>query len=66
VTAQSIQAGLGYQNVVINGNASFAGATTITGNLTISGGGTLDQNGQTVTVTGNMTVNAPYTWRRER
>jgi len=52
---QTIQAGLGYQDVVVTGTAAFASTTTVTGGLTVSGG-TLDLAGATVTVTGTFTT----------
>jgi Tol biopolymer transport system component/alpha-tubulin suppressor-like RCC1 family protein len=52
-TGVGIQAGLGYQNVVVSGTASLTGPTTVTGNLTVSDGA-LTVNGQRVTVTGDL------------
>src|SRR6185436_14084670 len=43
---QTIQAGLGYQDVVVNGTAAFTAPTAVTGSLTVSGG-TLDLAGTT-------------------
>jgi hypothetical protein len=58
--SQTIQAGLGYQNVVLagSGTAAFAASQTVTGNLTVSSG-TLDLAGITLTVTGNFTTSNP-------
>src|SRR6267143_457707 len=54
-SGQLIQAGLGYKNVTVNGRASFAGTSTVSGNLTAGGParGVIDLNGQSVTVTGD-------------
>jgi len=58
-TSQQVPGGLGYQNVTVSGTALLSGATTVTGNLTLSNGnyysgGVLDTYGQTLTVTGNL------------
>jgi len=50
-TSQTIQAGLGYQNIVLagSGTAAFSSSTTVPGNLTVSSG-TFDVAGLTLTV----------------
>ena len=57
--SQTIQAGLGYQNIFVTGTVSLppASATTFAGNLLIAGGH-LDIGGATLTVTGTFTVNS--------
>jgi len=56
-TAQTIQSGLGYQQVIVSGTAAFSNSspTTVTSTLSITGG-SLDISSATVTVSGGFAV----------